>query len=282
MFPRTEIGGLSVSRMIVGINWFMGYSHTSLAKDAFIRDFVMNPKSIADIIEVYLRAGIDTILGPLTTAPLPDAVREAEDRVGRAMIRISTPIFPVDASTPSEGFDQDAVARILDTEARHGVHVCMPHQATTDALVDRCTRSIRRLSELTVPMRERGLVPGLSTHMPESIVYADACGDDVETYILIYNAMGFLMQLEADWVARIIRDAHKPVVTIKPMAAGQIRPFQALPFVWTTIRPQDMVCVGSMTPDEARELIDLSLNILENRDNTLGLQETRSKASVKG
>ncbi len=28
-FPRTEVGGLSVSRMIVGTNWFLGYTHST-------------------------------------------------------------------------------------------------------------------------------------------------------------------------------------------------------------------------------------------------------------
>ena len=70
-------------------------------------------------------------------------------------------------------------------------------------------------------------------------------------------------------------------MTIKPMAAGQVRPFQAMTFVWNAIRAQDMVTVGTMSPDEARELIDLSLSVLERRPVDVPLQETRSKASVK-
>ena len=84
-----------------------------------------------------------------------------------------------------------------------------------------------------------------------------------------------------NWVARIIRDAKKPVMTIKPMAAGQIRPFQAMTFTWNAIRQQDMVTVGTMSPDEAKELIEMSLGILERRQSYVALQETRSKASVK-
>ena len=93
--------------------------------------------------------------------------------------------------------------------------------------------------------------------------------------------MGFLMQVEVDWIANVIRNAKKPVMTIKPMAAGQIRPFQALNFVWNTIRDQDMMTVGTMTPDEARELIEMSFSILEHRKSNVTLQETRSKASIK-
>ena len=89
------------------------------------------------------------------------------------------------------------------------------------------------------------------------------------------------MQIEVDWVYRSIRNAAKPVICIKPMAAGRIEPLVGLAFVWATLRPQDMVCVGTMTPDEARELIELSLSLLEDRDNRLDLQRTRSKASVE-
>ena len=125
------------------------------------------------------------------------------------------------------------------------------------------------------------MIPGLSTHMPEAIVYTDESGIDIETYISLYNSMGYLMQMEVDWVARIIHEAKKPVMTIKPMAAGQIRPFQGLAFAWSTLRDTDMVTVGTMAPGEAAEVIEISLNILEKRGNTLPLQETRSKASVK-
>ncbi|GAJ03774.1 unnamed protein product, partial [marine sediment metagenome] len=55
------------------------------------------------------------------------------------------------------------------------------------------------------------MIPGLSTHMPETIVYADNTGLDVESYTQIYNSSGFLMQVEADWIMRIIQEAKKPV-----------------------------------------------------------------------
>ncbi len=130
-------------------------------------------------------------------------------------------------------------------------------------------------------MRERGLIPGLSTHVPESIIFADESGLDVETYISLFNSMGFLMQVEVDWVAQVIRNAKKPVMTIKPMAAGQLRPFQALTFAWNAIRPQDMITVGTMTPKEAEELVEISMNILSKQAVTVKLQETRSKSTIK-
>jgi hypothetical protein len=111
-------------------------------------------------------------------------------------------------------------------------------------------------------------------------VYSDETGLDVESYIQPFNLMGFLMQVEVDWIARIIQNAKKPVMTIKSMAAGQVRPFQALTFSWNAIRPQDMVTVGTASKHEARELCELSLDILDRRATTQQLQRTRSKASI--
>ena len=126
------------------------------------------------------------------------------------------------------------------------------------------------------------MIPGLSTHMPETVVYADETGADVETYIQLYNATGFLMQVETDWVMKIINNAKKPVMTIKPLAAGRLLPVAGLAFVWSTIREQDMVAIGTTTPDEAREVIDISLDLLERRTPDIQLQRTRSKSSIDG
>lgn len=281
MFPRTTVGGLSVSRMIVGTNWFLGYSHCTAAKDNYIHECIKDRKRIADILEVFFRAGVDTVMGQITMSPLHDAIQEAQDRTGVEAIIVSTPAYPVNERTPVDGLEIGAVEKLLDAHAQYGTRICMPHQCTTDSLVDRCAKTIRVIEPLLKMTRERGMIPGLSTHMPEAIVYADAAELDVETYISIYNSAGFLMQIEVDWVAKVITEAKKPVMTIKPLAAGQLRPFQGLTFVWNTIREQDMVTIGTMSPGEAAEVIEMSLAILENRKSRQSLQETRSKASVK-
>jgi hypothetical protein len=89
------------------------------------------------------------------------------------------------------------------------------------------------------------------------------------------------MQVEVDWVHRIIQEARKPVLTIKPLAAGRLLPLVGLAFSWATIRDRDMVCIGCMTPDEAKECIDISLAQLERHAPEVQLQETRSKASLR-
>ena len=114
------------------------------------------------------------------------------------------------------------------------------------------------------------MIPGLSAHMPELITYSDDNGYDVETYIQIYNCMGFMMQVEIETVASIIHHARKPVMTIKPMAAGRVTPYVGLNFTWNTIRPCDMVTVGCTDPGEAEEDIEISRAALEHRFPEIG------------
>ncbi len=273
-FPRTVVGGVSMSRLIVGTNWFLGWSHTSMAKDRFIKSY-QTRENIADILTVFMNAGIDAIMG-MPVPILRDAISEAQDRTGRTAKLILTPHFNITTEGPPENDPE----RVFDTCKDLGATFCMPHQCVTDRLIDRMHNNIRDIDRYTGMIRERNMIPGLSTHMPEAVTIADATGADVEAYIQIYNAAGFLMQVEADWVMRIIKNAKKPVMTIKPLAAGRLLPPVGLAFVWNTIRDQDMVTIGTTTPDEAREVIDLSLDFLNRRLPDNELQTTRSKKSL--
>jgi hypothetical protein len=274
LFPRTEVAGVSMPRLIIGSNWFMGFSHTSAAQDKFIRDYQTRDR-MADIITVFLNHGIDAIMsGP--NQLLEEAICDAEDRAGQRVIRIYTPIFNI---TPG-GLAENEPERMLDLCREYGATFCFPHQCVTDALLDRMTQSIRHIDVYTKMIRDRGMLPGLSTHMPESVIYADRTGADVVSYIQIYNAAGFLMQVEIDWINRVIKNAQKPVMTIKPLAAGRLMPIVGMTFVWNTIRPQDMVTIGTTTVDEAKEIIDLSLDLLAHQLPDNVLQKTRSKKSL--
>jgi hypothetical protein len=275
-FPRTTVGGLSVSRIIIGTNWFLGWSHQSPAKDNLIKT-VMDRKAISEILEVFFRAGVDTIMGPLTQHPLAlEAIKEAEDKTGVKCIKVDTPVVNVEDT--DEG--RDETKTIFDKVAATGAEICLPHHSSVERLLDRNAQEIRRLADYTQMIRERGMIPGLSAHMPEVVAYSDKHDYDVETYIQIYNCMGFLMQLEVEWVSKLINEAKKPVMTIKPMAAGRITPFVGLTFVWNSIRDQDMVTVGTMTPAEAAEIIELSLAILERRKPDIGVRGSPSKYTV--
>jgi hypothetical protein len=272
-FPRTIVGGVSLPRLIIGTNWFLGYSHTSLAKDKLIKA-IMDRQHVEAILTVFLKAGIDAIIGPPSLNIINDAIAGAEQKTGRKLIKILTPHFNIKPGGPAE-FEPE---RVIEGCKKDNATFCLPHQVVTDALIDRREMIIRDIDVYTGLIRKYGMIPGLSAHSPEAVTYADAQHADVETYLQIYNAAGFMMQLEADWEMRVIQQAKKPVIVIKPMAAGRLLPPVGLAFVWSTIRKQDLVAVGTLTPDEAAEVIELSCSFINRQTPTIELQKTRSKS----
>jgi len=261
-FPRTTVAGVSLSRMIIGTNWILGWSHRSPAADRQIKNRFPGGKEVYPLLKTFLDEGVDTIMGPLQQERvMQEAVREAQERSGRQMILIDTPIINVD---DNEAGRREARATIHRSR-ECGATFCLLHHSSAEQLVNKNLHRIVRLEDYTDMIRQEGMIPGLSAHMPELITYSDENGYDVQTYIQIYNCMGFMMQVEIETVASIINSAKKPVMTIKPMAAGRTTPYVGLNFSWNTIRDCDMVTVGCTHPDEAAEDIEISRAALEHR-----------------
>lgn len=156
----------------------------------------------------------------------------------------------------------------------------MPHHSSAEQLVNKNTKTLDRLPDYLQMIREHGMIPGLSAHMPELIVFSDLNEYDVQTYVQLYNCMGFLMQVEVEYIHKVIWNAKKPVMTIKPMAAGRVSPFVGLSFSWNTLRPCDMVTVGCLTPEEATEDIEISMAALERRPPDLDGRSSPSKTAI--
>ena len=278
-FPRTTVGGISLPRMLMGSNWILGYSHTSVAADEYINTINRNRESIARIAQTFLERGIDASMAPFSTNEVMyDGFKLAEDRTGKGMILIDTPIINVDDNPMARQEARSVIRKV----AKNGAKFCLIHHSSAEQLVNKNLGQMPRLPDYLSMIREEGMIPGLSAHMPELILYSDANGYDVETYIQIYNPMSFLMQVEIEQVSRIIHNARKPVMTIKPMAAGRCSPYVGISFAFATLRDCDMVTVGCMTPREAEEDIEIGLAAIERRLPDLEARSSPNKTAVLG
>jgi hypothetical protein len=201
-------------------------------------------------------------MAPASQQPLMmDGIRYAQEKTGRKLILIDTPIINVDDTAAGRKEAENTIKQ----SANAGSTFCLIHHSCAEQLVNKNKGVINRLDDYTKMIRDAGMIPGLSAHMPELITYSDANGYDIQTYIQIYNCMGFLMQVEVETVSAIIHNAKKPVMTIKPMAAGRVKPYVGLNFVWNTIRECDMVTCGCFTPDEVHEDVEISMAAIERR-----------------
>jgi len=262
MFPRTTVAGIDMPRMIAGTNWILGYSHTSSSADQMIVNRNKNREAIVSMLRAYNEYGINAVMGPFGDNPvLADAVHQAEDEFGSKIVIVDTPIVNVDDSAEAR---REAEARFRQSREL-GATFCLIHHSSAEQLVNKNLKAIPRLPDYLKMIREQGMIPGLSAHMPELIIYSDLNEYDVETYIQIYNCMGFLMQVEVESVRRIIERAQHPVMTIKAMAAGRCTPYVGLSFSYATLREQDMVVVGAYTPQEVHEDVEIALAALKHR-----------------
>ena len=276
-FPRTMVGGVSLPRMLIGSNWLLGWGHRTPSADNMIVKRNKNKEAIAEIIEVFLSHDIDAVMAPMLPE-LVDGAKLAEDRTGKKVILIDTPIINVDDSAEAR---HEAETKIKESQA-FGATFCMPHHSSVEQLVNKNKRIIDRLPDYLSMVRDNGMIPGLSAHMPELVVFSDEQEYDVETYIQLYNCMGFLMQVEVEYIHKVIWDAKKPVMTIKPMAAGRVTPLVGITFSFATLRPCDMVTVGCFTPEEAREDIEIGLAAIERRRPNLEGRASPNKTAAMG
>jgi hypothetical protein len=276
-FPRTMVGGISMPRMLIGSNWMLGYSHTSPAADSMIKRRFESKEAVASMLNAFLQYDIDAVMCPLGgNTVFSDGIQLCQERSGRKLIVVDTPIINVD-NTPEAR--REAENTIKQSKAL-GATFCMPHHQSAEQLVNKNKQTMDRLPDYLDMVRQNGMIPGLSAHMPELIVYSDLNEYDVETYVQIYNCMGFLMQVEVEYIYNVIMNAKKPVMTIKSMAAGRTTPFVGLTFSYATLREKDMVTVGCFDENEVHEDVEIALAAIEKRSVKLAGRNSPAKSDI--
>ena len=273
------VENLSLPRLLMGTNWMLGWSHTTASADHMITSRFSRSEPFQAMVEAYLNCGIDAMMAPFTgQQALLDGIKQAEDRAGRHVIKIDTPI--IDVSDTKEG--RASAESTIASCAKNGSEICLIHHSSAEQLVSKLKGTMDRLPDYLDMIRQHGMIPGLSAHMPELVLYSDRNGYDVQTYIQIYNCAGFLMQIEVEGVRAIIEHAKKPVMSIKPMAAGRVSPYVGLSFSFATLRPCDMVTVGAHTPEEVYEDVEIALAAIERRFPNLDRRSSPNRTAVLG
>ena len=265
--PTTKIGGVEISRVTCGSNQFLGYSHFSGARDRWLKSYF----TVERIVEVMLKCaefGVNAIVsGP--EQKIHEALELVRKSTGGDFHWICTP-----------GGGMGEIYDGIKWCAERGVRICMPHTSFTDPRLNIHANRIEEIEPVLASIREHGMVPGLSTHRPEVLNVAQSAGYDVETCILPLNVIGFLCAVETDWMARVIQGYAKPVICIKPFAAGRVMPRPGLDFVFRNNKPIDTVCCGFLSPDEAEEDLRIALEILEGEAAGVELTYSRSKKAL--
>ena len=177
-FSRTEVAGISLPRLIIGCNWISGFSHQGPAKDEQIRQKHSNLENTVDIFTTFLEEGVNACLGLFgVDKDLHKAVLMAQEKTGKEMIIIDEPVLNMEDSPSAR---REAEAEIKRC-AQRGAKICLPLHSCVEQLLNKGTKTMDRLPDYLAMIRDAGMIPGLSAHMPEVIQYADLNEYDVET-----------------------------------------------------------------------------------------------------
>lgn len=269
-FPMTELGGIAVSRLTIGTNTFHGFSHFSHARSEWLKRHFTYER-IYEVVEYCAKEGLNlTVASP--RADYKELLDEIERNTGQHIYYIATP----------GGGSLDELKANIDACADMGAEFCWPHTSWTDSHLVPAENKVVDGPEVLEYIRKRGMIPGWSTHRPETVTVSDRVGYDVAGYIQIFNPIGFLCQVETDWTRNIIRGTQKPVVNIKPLASGRVMPPTGLQYCYSNIKPIDTVAIGMMSVEEAQEDIAIARQCLEQVGGgpEVQLQYTRSKADL--
>ncbi len=269
-FPMTQIGGVEISRLIIGSNTFHGFSHFSAARDQWLREY-FTPDRVTEVLSVCAEEGLNCTVA-LQRKDYVSQLEEIERTTGHKIHYIATPA----------GATLEDLKKGIREAADLGCEFCFPHTSWTDSRVLPSENRIVEAPEALACIRECGMIPGWSTHRPETVRVSDSNGYDVESYIQIYNSIGFLCAVETDWTGKVIQNTPKPVVCIKPLGSGRVLPPTGLSFVYNSIKPIDTVAIGMMSVQEAKEDITIARQCIERQSVDVELQYTRSKATVAG
>jgi hypothetical protein len=267
--PTTNIGGIEVSRVALGSNPFFGFSHKTVARDTWLKRYFTDER-IYEIMQVCAQLGVNLF------------VSSPNDRFAALRKRLEDETgFHIQWACTPGGKDLEELKTDIDRTARLGAEICLPHTSWIEAHLRIVDREIAHAPEAFDHIRQRGMIPGVSTHRPEALPIAAERGYDCETFILPFNVLGFLCPFEIEWQGRIITDCPKPVIAIKPFAAGRLTPLPALTFVYERIKPTDTVAIGVLSPEELREDLDIAQCAMAGQPIAQPLSTTRSKEHLR-
>ena len=124
-FPRTEVAGVSLPRMLIGTNWMAGWSHRTPAADAMIREHHAESATICPMLETFVNNGIDAIMGLFSVTPAINmAIKETEQKLGKKIIKIDTPIINVEDSAAGRA-EAEAMIKL---SKENGATFCLIHE----------------------------------------------------------------------------------------------------------------------------------------------------------
>ncbi len=245
--PKIEFGGVQISRLVLGVNPFYGFSHYNHNLDDTMREWY-TPERVFQVLHRATTYGINAFNYYHSERSLADWSRFVAE--GGKMHLI-----------PQVGAGVEAATLV---KTLHPIGLQRQGEVVDDAWQAGRMDSVK---EWCKTVRDLGVLVGVGTHIPEVIARIEEENWDVDFYAgCVYNRRrtpeewkkvlgGEMMEMPHDIYTvsdpprmyRVMRQTRKPCFAFKILAAGRIGPEgieRAFRTAFESIKPSDCVYVG--------------------------------------
>lgn len=247
VFPTFEVEGEGIPRILLGTSPFLGAGQFGVRAYQYYKHFFENTRNITDLVIEAINAGVRGI--QLVAYPeVAEAVKRAQVETGVELVIVGSLPF-------------DRLEEGLDCLSSLPTKVVLLHGEETDQL------NFKVLASWFGRIRDLGFIPGVATHKPDrALPELLESGLDFQVVLLPFNAAGFLMG-KKEKVRDMVLKNDKSFIAMKPLAAGRLRPREALEYVFSC-EGIDSAAIGVATAEEVRETFSIAKSILS-RESTV-------------
>jgi hypothetical protein len=233
---RFLLDGREIPAVSLGTSPFIGAGQFGYKATDYYKKFYLNPQNMEEIIVKSFELGIPAI----------QAI--AYDRIIQAIKNVRDKLQVNLFSSITIGFHdwrkELEESKIIDPQ------IAFIFPSITDL------RDKAKLKEVIDGIKEAGVIPGCATHTPgKTLPFLEDSGLDIKVYLAPVNPAGKFMGPEPAKLVELYEKAKKPVIGKKVLAAGDIEPGEAFPFV-SKIKSVKGITVGITSIQEAEETFE--------------------------
>ena len=213
---------------MLGTSPFIGAGQFGVRSAEYYVKFYLNPKRIAEVYREAYELGIRA-LQLVVCEPTVKALEEAG-----VNFYLATSIYG--------NFHKDL--RLVE---RFSPEIVAIHAEIADSLnhekIRSCLEAIRKV----------GAIPAAATHNPGVTIPELEKFGEFEVYLAPLNRLGLYMEPSVELTLKALRECRAKIVAIKPLAAGRLKPREALAYVY---KYAESACVGMTNRREILEVLE--------------------------
>ena len=227
------IDGIEIPRLMIGTSPFIGAGQFGPKAQEYSIRFFAHPENITELIVEAVKLGI-TCVQALPYLPIVNAIEDAKSRTGKDI--------QIVAALGAKDFDQE-----LELMRNLGARIFLTHAVVTDKLDDRFNRCINRIDEAGIA--------GVATHNPGAVIPQLRNHEKVKIVMAPINKTGRFMNPSQETTLEAIRNTDKIVIGKKTLAAGLLKPKEALEY---TKEFAYGVAIGITSSEELQETFGIA------------------------